>query len=296
MNGYEQLLHWTAERGSGTLADFESAHAWATGEDVPALRGLRVMSALGHVEVDWSRGRWGAVCPTVTLLPDAAGYGLVVGARTARLTKLLNSAEDPDIFVDLQPQRAAPHACFVASDSEQALERLASRFELPFVHSVAGRLADVLPPLDAMLRPYREPAMATYYGIERFNLDENFVPVDGDADPGLYLYEVAGPRRMQFAADDGSRHRVDLAVGTWAEARRLGVADLIYWQPDGTTGTLFTPWMLPLPVLHARAAALCSGLRPGWNDHGDIVYVNVPEWVAVRIAESLGQGLERLSR
>ncbi|HEV7529724.1 MAG TPA: hypothetical protein VGO29_12580 [Solirubrobacteraceae bacterium] len=295
MNGFEQLLHWTAERGSGTLADFESAHAWATGEEVPALRTLRVMSALGHLEVDWPGARWGAVRPTVTLLPDAAGYGLVVGARTARLTTSLNSLEEPDIFVDLRTQHAAPDACFVASDSEQALERLASQFELPFAHSVAGRLADVLPPLDAMLRPYLEPPMAIYYGVERFDLDENFVRVDGDTDPGLYLYDVAGPRRMQFADDDGARYKVDLAVGTWAEARRLGAADLLYWQPDGTNGTLFAPWMLPLPVLHARASALCSGLRPGWNDHGDIIYVNVPEWLAVRIAESLEQELGRIS-
>ena len=36
MTGYEQLLHWSAERGAGTLADFTDAHAWATGEEVSA--------------------------------------------------------------------------------------------------------------------------------------------------------------------------------------------------------------------------------------------------------------------
>ena len=291
MNGYERLLHWTAERGSGRFADFENAHAWATGEEMAALATLRLMTALGHVEVDWPGGRWGAVSPTITLLPDAAGYGLVVGARTARLTAALTAVDDRDVFVDLRAQRLAPDVCFVAADSEQALERLAEQFELPFVHSVTERLADVLPPLDAMLTPYREPAMAVHYGVERFDLSQNFVPVEDDGEPGLYRYELVGPRRMQFADDDGRRYRVDLAIGTWAEARRLGATELLYWQPDGTNGTLLAPWMLPLPVLHARAAALCSGLRPDWSDSGDIVYVNVPEWLAVRIAESLGQDL-----
>mgnify|MGYP003622973848 CR=1 FL=1 len=65
-----------------------SAGDWATDDArVPALRTIRRMAALGHVEVDWSSGRWGALDPAITLLPDAGGYGLVVGARTARFTR-----------------------------------------------------------------------------------------------------------------------------------------------------------------------------------------------------------------
>jgi hypothetical protein len=252
------------------------------------------MTALGHLEVDWPGARWGAVSPTITLLPDAAGYGLVVGARTARLTAELNAVDAPDVFVELRVQSRAPDVCFVAADSEQALERLAEGFELPFVHSVTERLAEVLPSLDAMLVPYREPPIVDHYGVERFDLGENFLPAEDDRDPGLYRYELSGPRRMQFASEDGTRYRVDLPIGTWAEARRLRDSDLLYWEPDGTNGTLFAPWMLPLPVLHARAATLCSGLRAGWNDNGDIVYVNVPESLAVKIAESLDQQLVRI--
>ena len=161
------------------------------------------------------------------------------------------------------------------------------------MHSVTERLGDILPALNAMLRPYQEPAaIVVHYGIERFDLDQEFVPTDNDGAPGLYRYEVSGPRRIQFVDDDGTRYRVDLAVGTWAEARRLGATDLLLWESDGTNGTLLAPWMLPLPALQARAATLCSGLRADWNERGDIVYVNVPEWLAVRIAESLDQKLE----
>lgn len=293
MNGYERLLHWVAERGSGSFGDFGNAHAWATEEEVPALRTLRLMTALGHVEVDWPGARWGAVSPTITLLPDAAGYGLVVGARTALLTARLVEVDETDVFVDLQAQRAAPDVCFVAADSADALERLSAQFNLPFVHSVAKRLGDVLPSLDAMLHPYRvSSGNPSNYGIERFDLDDDFVPIGSDTEPGLYRYEMSGPRRLQFVDEDGTRYRVDLAVGAWAEARRSGDVDLLLWAPDGTNGTFYAPWMLPLPVLQGRAAALCSGLRPDFNSQGDVVYVNVPEWLAVRIAESLGQQLE----
>ena len=64
MSGYERLLHWTAERGSGTFADFTSAHAWATGEEVPAFRTLRLMTALGQ------RRSGLAGCPLGSREPD----------------------------------------------------------------------------------------------------------------------------------------------------------------------------------------------------------------------------------
>ena len=81
-----------------------------------------------------------------------------------------------------------------------------------------------------MLKPYREPAIVNHYGIERFDLDKNFVPVEEDREPGLYRYEMSGPRRMQFADEYGTRYHVDLAVGTWAEARRIRATDLLYWE------------------------------------------------------------------
>jgi hypothetical protein len=292
-NGYEQLLHWMAERGSGDFGEFEAAHAWATAGDTPWRRTLRLLATLGYIEIDWRGRQWGAVSPTITLLPEAGGYGLVVGARTARLTAALNAVDEPDVYVDPKVQDFAPDVCFVAADTETALEQLAGQVGLRFVHSVTERLADILPPLDAMLLPYEQPDMVQHYGVERFTLDDEFVPVEDDTGPGFYRYEVSGPRRMQFADDGGMRYAVDEAVGKWAEARRVGATNLLDWKADGTNGELLTPWMLPLPVLQARAAALCSGLPPPYDrSTGEVVYVNVPEWLAVRIAESLGQLLE----
>jgi hypothetical protein len=295
MSPYEQLLHWVAERGGGTLSGFSEAHAWATGEAVPAHRTLGTMAALGQIEVDWAGRRWGAVDPTITLLPDAGGYGLVVGARTARLTEHLHGKADA-LDIDVQPrsQPRAPDAYFIAADSEQALQRLAEHLEVDYVHSVTERLASVLPSLDAMLRSLREPPIATHYGIERYDLDRGWRLVDDDRAAGLYRYEISGPRTLQLVDDEQCRYRVDLAVGAWAEARRTGRAGLLRWEADGVNGTLEAPVMLPLPTLHARTATLCSGLAPRFSVLGRVAYVNVPAWLAERIGDCLEQDVEGL--
>ena len=171
-----------------------------------------------------------------------------------------------------------------------ALTSVAEALGIPYVHSVVERLAAVMPCLDAELAGRATPPIVRHYGLERFDIDESFVPVMRDDAPGLYRYERPGPRAIHFVAGDGRRFDVDLAVGTWAEARRLDVLNLLWWRPDGVNGTLDVPRYLPLPSLHARAATLCSGLSARYDD-GSFLYDNVPEWVARRIAAALGQDL-----
>lgn len=287
----ERLLHWAAEIGTGTVTAFSDAHEWAIGAS-PAYRTLRYMSALGQLEVDWTRGRWGAVEPSLTLLPDAGGYGLIVGARTARLTDdLINDVDALDAEVQRVLQAGAPDAFFVAADSEQALEGVAAALQMPYLHSVTQRLAAVLPPLDAMLTTLRTPPIAYHYGVERYDLDYGWYGVDSEPGPGLYRYEISGPRKLHFVDSDGQRYDVDLALGSWAEARRHERSDFLYWRPDGANGTLDAPKFLPLPALHARTATLCSGLAARFDDSGGILYVNVPRWLAERIANTLAQPL-----
>jgi hypothetical protein len=289
---HEQLLHWTAEQGAGTFEAFGEAHAWATRRDPSHSMhaALGHLSALAYAEVDWRAERWSAVPPCVTLLPDAAGHGLLVGARTARLTRELLDAIPSDVYLHPVHQRRAPDAVFLAADSETALERFAASLELPYVHSVVEQLSAILPNLDAELAGHETPPVVMHYGLERFDLDAGWLIAEEDREPGLYRYERAGPRALQLLGDDGCRHDVDLAVGTWAEARRLGVTNLLWWESDGVNGTLNVPRFLPLPTLHARVAALCSGLSSRWHD-GCQLYDNVPRWLAERIARALAQEL-----
>lgn len=289
---HEQLLHWVSELGAGTFDAFGEAHAWTTRRDPPHSMhaALQELSALAHAEVDWRAGRWSAVPPCVTLLPDAAGHGLVVGARTGRVSREILEAAPSDVYAQPVRQRRAPDAIFLAADSETALERFADALDLPYVHSVVEQLAAVLPDLDAELAGHETPPIVRHYGLERFDLDDGWGVAEEDRDPGLYRYERAGPRAIHLVGDDGGRHEVDLAVGTWAEARRQAVADLLWWEADGVNGTLNVPPFLPLPTLHARAAALCSGLSPRWDD-GCRLYDNVPRWLADAIAAALAQTL-----
>lgn len=290
---YEHLSHWVAEIGRHTFDHFAEAHAWAMRgkRDQSSYAALREFSALGYIEVDWRRQQWGAVPPCLTLLPDAAGHGLLVGARTERLMSQLDDRITAhDAVVTPLRQRRAPDAMFIAADSETALAGVAASLEIPYVHSVVERLAAVLPSLDAELVTRRTPPVVMHYGIDRYDIDEGWLPTERDDAPGLYRYERSGPRAIHFVDEDGGRFDVDLAVGAWAEARRLQNDELLWWQPDGVNGTLDVPWLLPLPSLHARAATLCSGLPADFRN-GSYLYANVPEWLAHRIASDLAQHL-----
>jgi hypothetical protein len=290
---YEQLSHWVAEVGHHDFDHFAEAHAWAMrgrrGESPFA--GLRELSALAYVEVDWRRRRWGAAPPCLTLLPDASGHGLLVGARTARLTREVDERiQAHDAIATPVRQERAPDAIFVAADSERALAQAAAALEIPYVHSVVERLGAVLPSLHAELATRRTPPIVMHYGIDRYDIDRAWLPTDRDDAPGLYLYERSGPQAIHFVDADGGRYETDLAVGAWTEARRLGVDELLWWRSDGVNGTLDVPRFLPLPSLHARAATLCSGL-PAEFDNGGYLYANVPQWLALRIASDLAQRL-----
>jgi hypothetical protein len=293
---YEQLSHWMAEIGHHGFDRFAEAHNWATRGAgwSSANAALRELSALAYIEVDWRGRRWGAVPPCLTLLPDAAGHGLIVGARTARLTReVIEQVTALDAVVTPVAQQRAPDALFVAADSETALAEMASSLGIPYVHSVVERLAAVLPDLDAELAGRETPPVVRHYGMERYDFDttkEAWIPVAHDDLPGLYRYERSGPRVMHLVADDTRRFEVDLAVGAWADARRQGSRELLWWRPDAVNGTLDVPMYLPLPSLHARAATLCSGLSPTLRD-GGLLYANVPEWLARDIAATLSQDL-----
>jgi hypothetical protein len=286
----EDLLHWVAERGSGSNSMFDEAHQWAVRDVRRSSRSLRTMAELGQLEVSWSARLWSAVRPVVTLLPDAAGYGAVVGARSARLTQELMAYDDPDVYVSAVRQSAAPDALFVAAESARALERLGEAMGMAYVHSVTERLAAVLPTLPVMLDGLQTAPIASHYGIERYNLDRGWEPADRETGAGLYRYEVPGPQQLQHVDEAGRRYRVDLAVGAWAEAHRDGRTDMLFYRPDGLNGTLDAPGYLPLPSLHARAACQCSALAPDY-DRGGILYRNVPRWLAEQIAKCLFQVL-----
>ena len=290
---YERLLNWMSELGGGSFAQFDAAHSWATrGSSIWSGPGaLRELSALGHIEVDWGTRRWVAARPCITLLPDAAGHGLVVGGRTARLTRaLLDEVDALDAEAIARSQRDAPDVVYIQADSEVALAGVAAGLGVSYVHSVVDDLGDLLPSLAMLITDTETHPIVQHYGIERYDLDARWLAVETDDEPGLYRYERPGPRAVHFVDAAAQRYAIPFAIGVWLEARRTETTDWIWWHPDAVNGTLDVPFNLPLPPLHARAATLCSGLTPLLRE-GSLRYANVPFGLAERIAVSLEQEL-----
>jgi hypothetical protein len=292
---HELLLQWVSERGSGSWNDFREAFRWA---EPDARTGgahscMRALTTLAHVEIDWDSGAWAAAPAVVTLLPSAGGHGLLAGARTGRLRALLEDGLDevPHVFAFFREQEGAPDVCFIACDSEDDLSQLAIQLGIPFEHSVANRLASLLPSIDAMLAERGSTPGVPDLGVERFDvLADRWRPVERDIEPGLYRYEHRG-RELRWIDEERRPYRVDFALGAYCELRRLQKSDILHWMQAQVNGTLSVPLRAPLPVLHARAATMCSGVAP--QRHAAVLrYENVPRRIAEAIASSLDQQLQ----
>jgi hypothetical protein len=254
---------------------------------------MRALATLGHVEMDWDAGAWAAAPAVVTLLPSAGGHGLLTGARTGRLRSLVADGLDeaPHVFAFFHEQEDAPDVCFIACDSEADLNDLAAELGIPFEHSVADRLASLLPSIDAMLAERLSTPGVPDLGVDRLDvLADRWRPVESDSEPGLYRYEYRG-RQLRWIDEERRPHRVELALGAYCELRRLSKSDVLNWMELPVNGTLSVPLSAPLPVLQARAATMCSGLAPQ-RHAGVLRYENVPRRIAQAIAASLDQQLE----
>lgn len=293
------LLAWASECGSGTWQDFRDAHQWLSaaypepGDWQPAAgSSARTLATLAHLEIDWQNGRWAAAPPVLTLLPSAGAHALLTGARTRTLTDRLRVVADDDqsLFVAECPQRHAPTALLIACEDETSIERLAAELEVAYEFSVSERLSALLPSLDSYLALARAMPAPRGYGVSRLRLSSlTWLDAESDRDPCLYRYDAFGRPTYRLVVGDREIYDVDLAVGVWAALSRWGDNRLVYTE-DPVNGTLSVPFGAPLPTLHARTAALCSGLAPGRRD-GLLAYRNVPRPVAERIARSLDQTL-----
>jgi hypothetical protein len=298
-DGHDLLLEWMSERGSGSWQHFRDAHAWigSQAEREPwetASFTARQMSALGHVEVDWSASRWSAAPPVLTILPSAGAHALLTGGRTRalcdRLRKQLDGREDVYGLPAIE-QAFSPSALLIASEDERAAQGLAEDLGVDFSHSVSSQLIKILPPLDSYLGLARSTPAPTGYGVQALDSTElTWLDVEDDVEPGLYRYQAPAGFSFRFLDDGGRAFAVDLAIGIYTELARSGECRRLKWFRGSLNGELEVPLRAPLPTLHARAATLCSGLSPQRRGRS-LVYVNVPEKIAASIGRALGQSL-----
>ncbi|HEU5252056.1 MAG TPA: hypothetical protein VFU16_01855 [Solirubrobacterales bacterium] len=294
------LLEWASERGFGSWAQFREAYAWLERESEmapweTASLVARQMSALGHIEVDWRRRSWAAAPPVLTLLPSAGAHALLTGGRTRELCdRLAMALADRDDLYGLDPveQPLAPSAILIACEDERAMRKLASALGIESAYSVSSQLAEILPPLRAYLDLAGSTPAPRGYGVQALDLaDLSWRDVEEDREPGLYRYQAPDGRRFRLVEATGSVFDVDLAIGAFAALAIAGETGRLKWFRASLNGELQVPLRTPLPTLHARALALCSGFAP--ERHGrSLVYLNVPEKVARAVAGSLAQDLQ----
>jgi hypothetical protein len=180
-------------------------------------------------------------------------------------------------------------------DSGEALEQLANRLGVKYEFYVSQRLAAILPSLEAMLSQCKRSAAPVGFEVRQFDpVRYRWLDVQSDNRPGLYKYEAWGPPLYRLRTDHTIPFDVDLATGVFADVRRLA-QNILTFRQVGNSGELLVPLGVPLPPLHARTAALCSGLLPQLvqrrNEPWQLKYMNVPRGIADRIAQSLGQVL-----
>lgn len=297
--GLDLLLEWVSERGEGSWGGFRAAYDWLqAGEDLEPWETASViarqMSALGHLEIDWRHFRWAASPPMLTLLPSAGAHALLTGGRTRELEDRLALAreEREDIFcLDPIEQALAPSAVLIACEDERSMRDLASFLGIGSSYSVAEQLAAVLPDLDSYLPGAEVAAAPTGYGVQLLGLERlAWEDVEDEREPGLYRHQAPEGRRFRFLDEARVSHEVDLSIGAYAALRLTASGGWLKWFRRSLNGDLEVRLGAPLPTLHARAAALCSGLAPRRSGNC-LVYVNVPEEIATAIAGSLGQEL-----
>lgn len=296
------LLEWLSERAEGSWTQLREVYDWLfpiTQRERWQTAGFaaRLLSALGHLEIDWATQHWSAAPTTLTLLPNAGGHALLTGARTRTLIDDLEAeiGDSPELFpLPIHPQQLAPSAKLIACNSARAAQRLADALGIRFSHSASEQLASMLPSLDARLRLGRSAKAPIGYGVQGLDLTHlRWRDVTTFEPPGFYRHAAPAGPTFRLVDNDALTYEVDMARGIYAALSRWGESRLKY-MPQSVNGALVVPVAAPLPTLQARAAALCTGLAPEKRAQA-FIYPNVPEHIATAIAKSLDQSLDYLT-
>lgn len=317
---HDLLLAYLSEKGRGTWGELRDTWDWLGPDRDPADKAwiaAQDLSALGHIEVSWADDgiTWCAAPPVVTMLPRSGGRALVTGARTRELYepardgvggrpavnsrgKLLEVAEQLELWVDELPGVSGPTTALVACETHHDAERLATELGITYTYSVASQLAALLPALSDYERLWESGKLPLGFDAERFDTRLlKWVPAISTADIGLYrartwervVHVLHGPVEDQWRRV--SRQHAIFELLRWSD-----VTVMFY---DDSTHELVVPWHVGLPVLQNRAAVLSSGCLARFKiwkkpDGGELVaaaYPNVDADVAEKIATSLKQEL-----
>ncbi|MGW6791272.1 hypothetical protein [Streptomyces chartreusis] len=303
------LLRWVSELGKGGLLDVKQGMWWLAGARCPDAepgapgRWLRDAVSLAYLDIDWRNRRWCAAPTVLTRLPQAQGLAVLTGSRTAAFEERLELAVQDGLVEVFRVPSARPArdiplpvSLFVQFDDEAELRAWAGALGVTYTPCFSLQGAALLPPICL-----EERASVPEFGkpLERYDLDRRaYQWVRRPQGDGLYRIRQSDGKRVCQVLRDGAWYETGHEEGVYSVVGQQGPdADVLRWFPDKEpgcelTGTLHVDWGYPLPDLHRRVAALCSGLAPRINEHAEnLAYDNVPKDVAEKIADSLGQHL-----
>lgn len=321
---HDWLLQWVSERGSGTLADFKDAWDWLQkqrSEDWhrdganKAWIEISDLAALGHLEISWEgKKEWSVAPPVLTMLPNSGCRALLAGARNLSLVdpvtlesgagdSLLNrvvNAGKLDIYAQCLPQyrgsEKGPSAIVIAADSPETVRTLADECGIGFSYSICDELSSMFPNLARYVDLWKRRQMPIGHSIEVFDVDRvRWIPCSETqaSEPGLYAVKLSWDvvRILQTSTETSVHATREHAI---YERMRWDDRNVLDYSPFDDE--LWVPTQAPLPPLQARAATLASGMLPRYERRHDmhgVVYVNVSDHLADRIAKSLEQELNR---
>lgn len=301
--GAEILLAWMSETGAGDVRDLRGRVEWffRTTAHNPQVyesgRWLRDMATLGHVEVDWLRGRWAVTPPSAALLPMGDGTAVLTGARPLTLLDQLDKHEIAYQVVSQDcrgtNRLAVPPTVYLQTESIPAMAAALDRIGVQYAGYAARHIAALIPQVE-LGAPAAPPSWAAT--TERLSVNPTqgiqFVTAQPDRD-GLYRWKVEN--RPRFAYRTGNDwHQTDYATGVLWTLADQGES-VVRWRHERSVGgeeigTVFVDHGAPLPPLQARALVLCSGLVAKFSDLAKTArYDNIPRLVADRVAHSIRQ-------
>lgn len=297
----DSFLAWASSERHGSIARLRNKLLWlARVNDIPLTmdesgKWVRLMAALGHLEVNWKAGQWAIVPPTVTMLPLADGTAFLTGALSSKVT------EHPDIEPVLHTRSRAGHSVsrllpqmrVLQVDDLAEMQQICAEVGAQWADYGAAHLCNSLGELELTSRaasPARD-APLEFLQVALPRQWRQASSYEAERSPGLYRTTVGQPR--YYYRSNGSWWHTELAEGVALQLKRSG-EQFLSWCPEvhgrQDAGTLFVNSRALLPALHERAAVLCSGLTAK-NSAGFAEYRNVPRRMATAIASALSQDL-----
>ncbi|WP_131809922.1 hypothetical protein [Mycolicibacterium elephantis] len=324
--GGEVLLGWLDAEGSGTLDLLRRRVTWfgsgrPDGQTVPPRNAffmwLREMSALAYLDVDFASRQWSAARTALTILPGLDGLLMVSGVRAAYLLEALEHLGFDGFAFRYTPNMGLaipiPGTLFVQAERQSSLPQLfrhLQKADLGLVDAgcIASRLAFAVKPVRAQLRPAAPPTYDSNGGPEKLIPSKILSDTSGHPEPWIPVtidnstagaYRWRRPGQLIHAIFDGkewfSGDRSDVIHTAMSLAGRSALQWAPYKKDRLSRGSLAVHRYIDLPLVHKRAATLCTGI-PSRLDGAMRVYEGVPHEIASRLAKSLGQELKSISR